>query len=266
MPVKFSLDLWRPDGPVWAGQHRPVGMGPVSYGASVSGDADIRAVNDDSGETVALNREATAVESNSKMVQPTTRGEAGVLTRATLFLFLAVTTGLADLVSKSLVFARLYDSGSDWQEPRWMVEDVFGFQTSLNAGALFGMGQGQSWFFALVSMIFLAGIMVWLFAGGGWRDRWMVVATGLIAGGILGNLYDRLGFGALAGFPAGHENSVRDWILFQVKGIRWLEPWPNFNLADSFLVIGAGLILIHGFFMSGKESPPVAGDPEKTDS
>jgi signal peptidase II len=63
--------------------------------------------------------------------------------------------------------------------------------------------------------------------------------------GVLGNLYDRLGLpgevwqsGARAGEPVF---AVRDWILWQVNA-QWR--WPNFNLADSFLVIGAAILFL----------------------
>ena len=67
--------------------------------------------------------------------------------------------------------------------------------------------------------------------------------------GILGNLYDRLGLPGLVwprdhGPPAGAPvHAVRDFILVMIGP--W--PWPNFNLADSSLVCGAGLLFCHAF-------------------
>jgi len=141
-----------------------------------------------------------------------------------------------------------------------MVGEVFGFQASLNAGALFGLGHGYSYVFAGVSVVFLALILFWLLFLNGWRDRWMVVATGLISAGILGNFYDRIGLGFGQGYPESARYCVRDWILFRLEGVPFFDPWPNFNLADSFLVVGAGLVLIHAMFVSGKQ--PAAPNPE----
>jgi signal peptidase II len=78
-------------------------------------------------------------------------------------------------------------------------------------------------------------------------------------GGVLGNLYDRLGLhGQL--WPAGPRAgtpiyAVRDWILWQLND-RWR--WPNFNIADSLLVVGAGAIFLHLLRQPG--SPEVQPD------
>jgi signal peptidase II len=71
------------------------------------------------------------------------------------------------------------------------------------------------------------------------------VALGLICGGIIGNLYDRLGLPGLrwhlpperVGQPV---YAVRDWIHFTLPGV---IDWPIFNAADSWLVVGAGMLL-----------------------
>jgi signal peptidase II len=55
-------------------------------------------------------------------------------------------------------------------------------------------------------------------------------ALGLVAGGAVGNLIDRIRF-----------SGVRDFLHWN-----YLFDWPVFNLADVFLVIGAGLILLVG--------------------
>lgn len=59
-----------------------------------------------------------------------------------------------------------------------------------------------------------------------------VVAIGLIAGGAVGNLIDRLRFG-----------SVIDFLDFYVKTYHW----PAFNVADSAITVGVGLFLLAGF-------------------
>jgi signal peptidase II len=71
-----------------------------------------------------------------------------------------------------------------------------------------------------------------------------------VTGGILGNLYDRLGLPGLS-WPPGPDHAagapvhaVRDYILVMIG--RW--HWPNFNLADSSLVCGAALLVFHAFF------------------
>lgn len=159
-------------------------------------------------------------------------------TRYATFFTIALAGGGIDLATKSWIFDRLgMPGGPVW----WIWPEIFGFQTSLNQGALFGIGQGQVWLFATLSVLALAGIGYWLFGARGAHDRWMTVALAAITAGILGNLYDRLGLWSVAGLPDVHLYAVRDWILFQYRP--WNFTWPNFNIADSLLVCGAGMIV-----------------------
>ena len=161
-----------------------------------------------------------------------------------LFATLAVAAAASDLVSKSVAFARLGMPGSGLAAvlvPRTLV-----LETNLNEGALFGMGQGMGLGFAAVSVAAIGGIIALMARPSTRADGWLVAALGLIVGGIVGNLYDRLGLPGLRwhappdriGEPV---LAVRDWIHFQVPGI---IDWPIFNLADSWLVIGAGILLL----------------------
>ena len=102
----------------------------------------------------------------------------------------------------------------------------------------------------LLSLIAATAIPVWLFKYGAARDAWLTFALGCVTGGILGNLFDRLGLhGEVwpAGDPRAGEtvHAVRDWILWQVNDA-WR--WPNFNIADSLLVIGAALMFLHALW------------------
>jgi len=170
--------------------------------------------------------------------------------RVAWYCCLAIFGCAADLLSKHLVFGhpRLY-RGSEW----WLWQGHVGIQKSLNEGALFGMGQGQVWLFAVFSIFAVIAIPVWLFWFRAARDRWLNFALGCVTGGILGNLYDRVGLPALQWdqfYP--HRSgervyAVRDWILFQWDD-RWI--WPNFNIADMLLVGGAGLLVIQSFFLA----------------
>ena len=69
----------------------------------------------------------------------------------------------------------------------------------------------------------------------------------MVTGGILGNLYDRLGLWSTA---ADRVHAVRDWILISYGGYDLPvlgHSWPNFNIADSLLVCGAGMLFWHAF-------------------
>jgi len=155
-----------------------------------------------------------------------------------------------DLVTKHYVFVHpdLY-RGSEW----WLWPGHIGIQKSLNEGALFGMGQGNVWLFALFSLAALVAIPLWLFRFRAAEDRLLTIALGCVTGGILGNLYDRLGLPGLDWGIYSRERAgdrvyaVRDWILFQWDD-RWV--WPNFNVADILLVGGAMLLLAQAFFFA----------------
>jgi len=167
-----------------------------------------------------------------------------------LVFFLIAGVGLAiDLATKRWMFDWLGRPGGG---THWIWADVFGFQTSLNEGALFGMGQGMVWLFALLSIGAGVAICWWLFIAGAARQWVLTVALSGIMAGILGNLHDRIGMPGLKwrGRPYDLHAfgdpvfAVRDWIL--VKFGSW--PWPNFNVADSLLVCGALLLAWHAFF------------------
>ncbi|MDB2686073.1 signal peptidase II [Mariniblastus sp.] len=178
--------------------------------------------------------------------------------RYALFFLPAIIGLAADLITKSYMFANhfsveLANQGQP-QQKVWWVDGIFGIQTSTNPGALFGIGKGYSWLFAIFSIIAVVGILLWLFRFGGIWDRWLTFAMGLVTGGIFGNLYDRLGYGYTPGFPESIRTNVRDWVLFQIESIPIFNPWPNFNIADSVLVAGAIMLFLHAFFFQADEA------------
>ncbi|MFL5328846.1 MAG: signal peptidase II [Gemmataceae bacterium] len=107
----------------------------------------------------------------------------------------------------------------------------------VNQGALFGIGNGfqigANSFFALVSLGAAIVILVWSFRQHTRGDRVLTAALGLILGGTLGNLFDRVVF-----------HGVRDFLYFY-----WIE-WPVFNFADCCLVAGACLLLLQALWPS----------------
>ena len=128
------------------------------------------------------------------------------------------------------------------------------------------MGSGYSWLFAAFSIVALIGILIWLFKFGGMVDRWLTFALGLVSGGILGNLYDRVGFGGMPKYAEVVKNNVRDWILFELDGVKFFDPWPNFNIADVCLVSGAIMLFIHAFFYVEPSSQDGSGQGNSEDS
>ena len=185
--------------------------------------------------------------------------------RYLLFFTLAAGGCAVDLATKSWIFGLLGMPGT--KPAKWLWPEIFGLETWLNEGALFGMGQGQTTLFAGLSVVAAIGVLYWLFIAGAARDRLLTVALGMITGGIFGNLYDRLGLHGLRWHsPAtGHEvgervYAVRDWLHFKVDA--WNFDWPIFNIADSLLVCGGALLILHALCEAKPQKPSSEAAPE----
>ena len=165
-----------------------------------------------------------------------------------LFMTIAAVGLIADLATKSWIFARL---GMPGRDRITIIDGILSLETQLNRGALFSLGQGFQPLFAMLSVVAIVFILVWLFAKGAARDLWLTVALAMVMGGVLGNLWDRLGVPGLiwdeyapqrelVGQPV---RAVRDWIHFEIAAIGF--DWPVFNIADSLLVCGAIMLGWH---------------------
>ena len=159
-----------------------------------------------------------------------------------VYIIIALAGLAADLLSKHWVFNALgmpreYEADS---AVYWIVPNVFGFQTSLNPGALFGFGAGQTTILVVLSLLFLAGIVGYVLFWA-WRSLFLSIILGMITAGICGNLYDRLAWHGLTNLEGQPIYAVRDWILCMIGTF----PWPNFNIADSLLVCSVILLLLH---------------------
>lgn len=152
-----------------------------------------------------------------------------------LFMMLAGGGAVLDLTSKWLVFTKVGIPQPGLPAPTLKLwPGVFSLTTSFNKGALWGLGGNvpfANWLFASLSVLAGAAIVYWLFWHGAAKDRLLTMALGLIMAGTIGNCYDRLVWG-----------KVRDWIYFE------LINWPIFNLADSMLVCGAGVLMLQAVF------------------
>ena len=99
-----------------------------------------------------------------------------------------------------------------------------------NRGVSFGILNQASvwvpWLLSAVAAAICAGLFVWLLRAEG---RLLASALGLIIGGALGNLVDRLRFGAVVDFLDVHAAGYH---------------WPAFNVADSAITIGVAILLI----------------------
>jgi signal peptidase II len=151
--------------------------------------------------------------------------------RWALFWSIAVGGTLFDLVTKSMVFARVGPPGAP---PVAVVPKILELHTSQNTGALWGFGAdlpGSSLIFAGLSVVAAAVILYYLFFLGAASSRILTIALGLIMAGAMGNCYDRL--------TLGH---VRDFVHFHVDQIGF--NCAIFNFADNMLVIGACTLVL----------------------
>jgi signal peptidase II len=141
---------------------------------------------------------------------------------AWLFAVAAVAYGL-DRVTKLWAESRLAG-----RPPLVVIPGVLDLGYTTNSGGAFGLGQSAWWIFAFATIAVSIAIVVAAFRV---RHVLTAVALGLILGGALGNLTDRLVRGGA--LLRGH---VVDFIDLHV--------WPVFNLADSAIVVGALLLAI----------------------
>lgn len=180
--------------------------------------------------------------------------------RYVVFVAVALVGCAVDLATKRWAFDRLGFPGSRGSSIL-LVGEVFGLTTSLNEGALFGLGQGKAAIFATLSVVAALGILYWLFVAKAAQEWLLNVALAAVMAGILGNLYDRLGLHGLVGPVWSNPHwanqriyAVRDWLHFRIEP--WFE-WPIFNVADSLLVCGAALLICHALF----HKPAAAASP-----
>lgn len=153
-----------------------------------------------------------------------------------LFATVAAIALTLDVVSKVLVAANL----GLGHRPVRILGGLFYLDQTRNAGAAWGMGTG---FTAVLTVIAVGVVVIIIRTARRMRSIGWAIALGLVLGGALGNLADRI-FRS-PGIGRGH---VVDWIsLFGPNG----QYWPIFNLADAAIVCGA--ILAGGLALFGVE-------------
>jgi len=115
-----------------------------------------------------------------------------------------------------------------------VIPDFFTLVNVTNNGAAFGTFKGNNTFFAGISILALVVVTV-LLVRPHRADPWRDLSLALLLAGIMGNLTDRLLYG-----------HVIDFLLFNLH-VRYADPWPAFNVADSCISIAVVLFIIHSF-------------------
>ncbi|WP_354644889.1 signal peptidase II [Kitasatospora camelliae] len=169
------------------------------------------------GASVPARGGATAAEGARSRIR---RRRIGVLLGVALLAY------VIDLASKLLVVARL-----EGRSPIRVIGDVMTFQVIRNPGAAFGMGQAMTVVFTAIAAAVI--VVIWRIARKLYSLPW-AIALGLLLGGALGNLTDRL-FRS----PGVFRGHVVDFISVQHFAV--------FNLADSAIVCGGILVVLLSF-------------------
>lgn len=119
------------------------------------------------------------------------------------------------------------------------VNDYFNLVKVWNTGVSFSMfnnhGDWGVYLLSGVSLVVSAFLLYWMYHE---KDRLKIVSLGMIIGGALGNVADRIRFGA-----------VMDFLDFHYE----THHWPAFNLADTFICVGAFILILMEFFNRNKK-------------
>ncbi|HBX23842.1 MAG TPA: signal peptidase II [Desulfotomaculum sp.] len=148
------------------------------------------------------------------------------------FAAIVLLTLILDQFSKYIITSGMYLG-----ESLAVFPPVFYITYVLNPGAAFGMLANQTNFFIVVSLLLIIGVLVaYRYLP---RERvWTYIALGLVVGGAMGNLIDRIRLGL-----------VIDFLDFRV--------WPVFNLADTAIVTGAFILVLDVWLADRKETRKV---------
>lgn len=154
-----------------------------------------------------------------------------------LFWFTMIGVWIIDRLIKVLVQTHLIPG-----ETLVVIPKFFHLTFVLNPGAAFGLLAGRAWISIITALVVVCGVIYVQFRIPR-QEKWTRLALGMVGGGALGNLYDRLVNGG----------RVIDYLDFQV--------WSFvFNFADSMIVIGVGLLLLLFYWeekSQGKALPDV---------
>jgi signal peptidase II len=136
-----------------------------------------------------------------------------------------------DQASKAVVLAQV-PSGTSWMPLVWLAPYAR-IVNWYNSGVAFGLLQGGGYLFAVLALVVAIGI-IYYYPRIPHEDVLMRIAFGFMLGGALGNVIDRVRFGG----------NVTDFIS--------VGSFPVFNVADSCVTIGVGLMLLASFLDSRK--------------
>jgi signal peptidase II len=155
--------------------------------------------------------------------------------RVRLLAAIAVSVLVADIITKTIAVAQL-----EGREPVRILGGLIYLQLLRNPGAAFSMATGFTW---ILSVIAIGVVVVIVRVARRLRSTGWAIALGLVLGGALGNLGDRL-FRS----PGPLQGHVVDMVSLLAPDGR---VWPVFNAADSSIVCGGILLVL--LALTGRE-------------
>ena len=166
-----------------------------------------------------------------------------------LLLILAAGIFISDQITKIWIIERLPLGSYGPGHSITIIPDFFYLVHVGNTGAAWSMLTGKSTLLAIIAFATLAGIYIWRRALA-LRDRLAQVSFGLLCGGIIGNLVDRLQHGHVVDFLDFHFGSY---------------VYPTFNVADSAICVGVFFYIWHSFSSQPLEKKTETQEDSRTD-
>jgi signal peptidase II len=157
------------------------------------------------------------------------RGTVPALTRPRVLAFaIAVVVVVVDRITTTLAEDHLHDVQHVW--------GPFGLALTFNSGFAFSLFSGRA---VIVTVLLCVGVVVLAWVVAQVRSVPLAIGAGLVLGGAVGNLSERI--------VGGHGGQVPDFIT--------LDYWPTFNFADACVTVGVIIVIVALLF--GRPEPAV---------
>lgn len=148
-----------------------------------------------------------------------------------LLVIFIIGTFLIDQISKILIVNFL----TPFDPPVNVIRSLLRFKLTYNPYGVFSISLGPNILYYIFSII---GIFILIYIGLSLKDKTSVVVFGIIIGGALGNIFDRLRL-----------DYVIDFIDMGIGNLRWF----TYNFADACITVGAIFLLMRGLFSKKKK-------------
>ncbi|WP_343223614.1 signal peptidase II [Paenibacillus oenotherae] len=150
------------------------------------------------------------------------------------YYWIALIVFVVDYITKKMI-----ENGLEIGEKIKVLGDFFIITSHRNKGAAFGILQEQTVFFICITLLVVTGIVWYIYTNRNSGKTMLLIGLGLVLGGAFGNFLDRALYG-----------EVVDFLQFTFGSY----VFPIFNVADSGIVCGAGLIILDAFLSMKNEN------------